>query len=83
MGVAKRMVKWKPEAHLLGLTLAEIETICQNFHDDHEEQKYQMLVKWWKTLGRRATWRALASALRKQPQNIVHVAETLGICTLL
>ncbi len=76
--VAKEMVTWEPEAHLLGLTEPERETILKDHYGDHEEQKYKMLEKWWRKEGREATWRTLASALSKHQEHLVNLIVKLA-----
>ena len=45
--IAKSIGYWRELARHLGLEEAEIVTIEQNYIGDHEEQKIQMLLKWF------------------------------------
>ena len=74
--VVPKLVDWPEVAKSLELTEAEIEVIKHNDQGDHCEQRYQMLHKWCTKEGKRATWRRLAYALSKQPQNAPLVTET-------
>ena len=67
--IAKVIPYWKELARHLGLEEADIVTIEQNHVTDHEEQKVQMLLKWYQQQRSPPSCQNLVRIIEEKMQN--------------
>ena len=67
--IAKSIGYWRELARYLGLEEAEIVTIEQNYIRDHEEQKIQMLLKWFQQQSTPPTRQSLVRTIEEKMQD--------------
>ena len=59
VSVAREFGHWETLARCLGLSEPDVVAIQENNRGNHEEQKYQMILKWCKRNGSAATLQKL------------------------
>ena len=57
--ISKHVLKWKAKASALGLSAGAIESIREDYKNDHDMQKITMMRKWGQMCGEKACLRQL------------------------
>ena len=59
VSIAREVGRWETLARCLGLSEPDVVAIQENYKGDHEERKYQMILKWCQRNGSEATLQKL------------------------